>query len=439
MQLSSVVPNQPDSNNITRESVRSVTWLGIFMCALTAIFYCYEYYLRVAPSVMSAELKATFLLSDAGFGYLAAFYYYAYTPMQIPVGMLLDRFGPRKVLTVACLLCALGTYLFASTPVVGVAAIGRFLVGFGSAFAYVGVLKISDVWLPQKYFALMAGIATALGMLGAIVGTISMSALVARMGWQSTLYYSVWAGLILTLILWIVLRDRNPNQTSIDNGSKQALAPRVNEVLQGLLKMCVNPQMWINGTIGCLTFLPITAFAELWVVPFLGVVGFSRSDAALGASMMFLGFALGGPCWGLLSNYWKSRRIPLILGSLLAAIFMLILILFPTTSKAWMYSLLFLVTLSASAEILVFAVSNDQNPKEVCATAAAFTNMFTMIGGALLPPIIGTLLDTAIELKEGLPVYSASDYTLALMAIPVGLVLAAILSFCLRESYHHKS
>lgn len=433
MRLSSLLENEPKADNAIKESSRSLTWIGITMCALAAIFYCYEYYLRVAPSVMSAELKATFLLSDAAFGHLAAFYYYAYTPMQIPVGLLLDRFGPRRVLTLACLMCAFGTYLFASTQLIGIAQLGRFLVGFGSAFAYVGVLKISDVWLPKKYFALMAGIATALGMLGAISGAISMSVLVSKMGWQATLYYSVWAGLILAVVLWLVLRDRNSNEANTD--SETSFTPRVYEVLQGLLKMVKNREMWVNGIIGCLTFLPITAFAELWAVPFLETVGFSRGDAALGASMMFLGFAVGGPCWGLLSDNWKSRRLPLMLGSIIAAIFMLILILFPSPSKLWMYSLLILISLAASAEILVFAVSNDQNPKEVCATAAAFTNMFTMIGGALLPPLIGKILDSAIELKEGLPFYSSSDYTLALMAIPVGLVLAAILSFYLKESY----
>lgn len=431
MQLSTIAEDEP-TMDVVKVPSRSLTWLGFSMCSLAAIFYCYEYYLRVAPSVMSAELKSTFLLSDAAFGHLAACYYYAYTPMQIPVGLLLDRFGPRRVLTLACLMCAVGTYLFAATHSILLAQLGRFLVGFGSAFAYVGVLKISDVWLPKKYFALMAGISTTLGMLGAISGAISMSALVSRVGWQSTLYYSVWAGLILTVILWFVLKDRNP----LESSSKDAfLAPRVLTVLQGLMKMVKNRQMWINGCIGCLTFLPLTAFAELWSVPFLETVGFTRSDAALGASVMFFGVAVGGPCWGLLSDYWKSRRMPLMIGSLCAAFFMLLLILFPSTSKSWMYTLLFLTSFFTSAEILVFAVSNDQNPKEVCATAAAFTNMFTMVGGALVPPIIGKILDSTLHIQQGLPVSSASDYTMALMAIPVGLLLATVLSFNLKESY----
>lgn len=417
--------------DITQESPNTITWLAISMCGLAAIFYCYEYYLRVAPSVMSNELKSTFLLSDAAFGHLAACYYYAYTPMQIPVGMLLDRFGPKRVLSIACLLSACGTYLFAATHSLWLAQLGRFLVGFGAAFGYVGVLKVADLWLPKKYFALVAGIATTLGMLGAIGGVISMSALVAEMGWQATLHYSVWTGIVLAGLLFLVLKDKNKE---FDNGG-QHFTPRVREVWSGLVIMVKNKEMWINGCIGFLTFLPISAFAELWVIPFLETVGLSKSDAALGSSIIFMGFAIGGPCWGMISDLCKSRRLPLIVGSLTAAFFMWLLIMFPSASKLWMYSLLFLASVCTSAEILVFAVSNDQNAKEVCATAASFTNMLTMIGGMLLPPLIGKILDMSVKLVDGLPVYEASDYTSALMVLPIGLVLAAILSFSLKESY----
>ena len=193
--------------NKTKDRTKAVTGSAVTMCVLAILFYYYEYYLRVAPSVMSSELKLTFNLSEAAFGNLAAFFYYAYTPMQIPVGMMMDRFGPRRLLTFACFLCVLGTVLFGITGQFWIAAMGRFLLGFGSAFAYVGVLKLSNVWLPKKYFAFMAGLCTTLGMFGGISCAVLMSHLMLRMGWQSTLYYSAAAGIVLMLILWLVLRD----------------------------------------------------------------------------------------------------------------------------------------------------------------------------------------------------------------------------------------
>src|SRR3990167_10294488 len=108
--------------------------MGWLVCSLAALYYCYEYLLRVTPSVMEGPLRAHFNLSAAGFGFLSAFYYYAYVPLQVPVGVLLDRYGPRLLLTAACLICVIGSFLLASTSVFWVAAMGRFCVGFGSAF-----------------------------------------------------------------------------------------------------------------------------------------------------------------------------------------------------------------------------------------------------------------------------------------------------------------
>lgn len=415
-------------------SQKTMSGLAIAMCVLGAIFYCYEYYLRVAPSVMSNELKLAFNLSDAAFGNLAACYYYAYTPMQIPVGMMMDKYGPRRILTLACLFCVFGTYLFADTGNVHIAQIGRFLVGFGSAFAYVGVLKISNVWLPGKYFALMAGLATALGMVGAMTGELTMAYMVGSIGWQRTLFYSVIVGLVLTLALWLVLRDSVPEHASAETPAKAQSKTSSVGVLEGLMFMIKSRMMWVNGFIGCLTFLPLSAFGELWAVPFLQAAGFTRGEAAMGSSMILLGFAIGGPCFGLFSDVISSRRIPLVLGSFISALFMFLLIAFPNSSKIWMFTLLFGSGFFASAEILVFAIGNDLNRKEVAATAVAFTNMVVMMGGVFLPPLIGKLLDNSYDLG-GSSVGTIQNYTSALMVLPVALVLAGFLSLYLKETH----
>lgn len=418
----------------TKEKTKAVTGSAITMCVLAILFYYYEYYLRVAPSVMSSELKSTFNLGEAAFGHLAAFFYYAYTPMQIPVGMMMDRFGPRRLLTFACFLCVLGTALFCITGQFWLAAMGRFLLGFGSAFAYVGVLKLSNVWLPKKYFAFMAGLCTTLGMFGGISCAVLMSHLMLRVGWQSTLYYSAAAGIVLMLILWIVLRDGTSYEKQ--HASEMDLTHEVHLKLTGLKQIICSSQMWITGLIGLLTFLPITGFAEIWAVSFLKTVGLSKFDAATGASMLFLGFAVGAPLWGIISDAMQSRRIPLIIGSFLSAGFMALVVFMPTTSLIWMYSLLFLSSFFASVEILIFAVSNDISRHSVSATAIAFTNMVVMIGGVLLPPLIGKILDGAIQVVDNNPVLTAHDFSIALAVLPLGLVLSGILSLLLRESYH---
>ena len=141
-------------STVAEKNYKMMGWL---VCSLAALYYCYEYLLRVTPSVMEGPLREHFGLSAAGFGFLSAFYYYAYVPLQVPVGVLLDRYGPRVLLTTACLICVIGTFLFAGTSVFWIAAVGRFLVGFGSAFAFVGVLKLATIWLPEDKLAMVAG------------------------------------------------------------------------------------------------------------------------------------------------------------------------------------------------------------------------------------------------------------------------------------------
>jgi MFS family permease len=399
------------------------------MCLLGVLFYGYEYYLRVAPSVMASELKEVFSLSEAAFGHLAACYYYAYTPMQFPVGIIIDRCGVRRVLAVACLSCALGTYFFGTTTYLAMAQFGRFLVGFGSAFAYVGVLKISDLWLPKKYFALMAGVCTTIGMLGATSGQVVMTKLVQWVGWRHTLEYASAMGLIVTLLLWMVLRDKE----ELEPTPISAMLPQQNFVLlKSVKEIAYSPQIWITGLIGCLTFLPISGFAETWTVSFLTELGFSKGQAAIGSSMLFLGFASGGPCWGLMSDWMQSRRIPLMIGSFVAAICIGLAVLMPRNSMSWMCPLLFFASFFASAEILVFAISNDLSRSAVSASAASFINMLTMVGGMLLPPMIGKFLDYGREFDQILDIH---DYSNALIVLPIALLIAGILSMLLKESY----
>lgn len=133
------------------KAVGVVPWL---ICGLGALYYCYEYFLRISPSVMTHELMREYHLTGAQVGNLSAYYYHAYVPMQLLVGLLMDRFGPRRLLTFACLLCALGTYLFAGGYQYGIAELGRFLVGFGFAFCFCRGFKVSHDLVAAESFCL---------------------------------------------------------------------------------------------------------------------------------------------------------------------------------------------------------------------------------------------------------------------------------------------
>ena len=131
---------------------------------LAAAFFGYGFMLRVQPSVIVADLMRDFAVGAAALGGLSAFYFYGYAGMQVPVGMLMDRFGPRRLMPVALLLCAGGLALFATARALEMAALGQVLVGARAAFSFLGALTVAVQTLPMRHFGLLTGLLQAVGM-----------------------------------------------------------------------------------------------------------------------------------------------------------------------------------------------------------------------------------------------------------------------------------
>lgn len=418
------------------------TMLPWIICTLGAIFYSYEYFLRISPSVMEHALRSHFNLSATGFGMLSATYYYAYVPLQLPVGVLLDRYGPRLLITLSCLICVVGTFIFAGTTTPWVAAVGRFLVGFGSAFAFVGVLKLATIWLPENKLAMFSGLAAALGTIGAMVGDNLLGGLVMHIGWYRTVELTGYFGIILVIVLWYGIKD-GPDH---ENGGTVGTF-RKSMIDLGLIVK--NKQVWINGMIGCLVYLPTTVFAELWGISYLKHAhGASQGSADFANSLLFLGFTFGAPLMGYLSDKIRRRKFPLLIGALGAGCVMMIVLYVPGLTEFQIDVLMFTLGLLYSSQCIVFAIGRELSPVEAAATAISFTNMLVMFGAMFLQPLVGRLLDfslashlQAIEPVEKLPIeklqhlYSAADYQFALSVIPIGIFIAAILTFFLKETY----
>jgi sugar phosphate permease len=418
---------------VEQRSIQKATYWAWVICGLGAIYYCYEYFLRITPSVITPELMRTYNLTGAEVGNLSAFYYHAYMPMQILVGLLMDRFGPRRLLTLACLLCAIGTYMFAGTHSLTIAMIGRFLVGFGSAFAFVGALKLATIWLPPNRFALVSGIITCLGMLGAMAGDIVLRRLVDVTGWQATIYASAAAGVVLAVILWAVIRDVNPQHSS-----SHAHVTHFRELMTGLWGAVKNKQIWLSSFIGFLLYISLSAFGEMWGIPYLEQAhGLSKTQAASANAMIFLGWAVGAPFWGWFSDFVERRRLLLIVSSTAATVLACVMLYISGLSLFSTCILLFLLGFFTSSEILVFAICREVSSIKIVGTAVALTNMIVMVGGNIFQPLMGKILDLnwASTMVEGARVYPASAYALALTVLPVGFGLAIILSFFVRETY----
>lgn len=404
-----------------------------FIFFLAASFYMYEFVLQVAPGVMAEPMMKTFDVTAKGFGIISAFYFYAYAPAQLPAGVLFDRYGPRKLMTFALILCALGSAFFGSTESILTASLGRFLIGIGSAFSFIGVLVLVSRWFPPHYFAILAGIAQSMSSVGAMFGEVPLAALVERIGWRQASFVLAVVGFILAGLFWMYIRDF-PNQ-------KNQKIPEhyLRDEWKRLLKVCKHKYTWVTGAYAFTIWTPIAVFAALWGVPFLQEKYQVSVVTASGlCTMIWLGIGIGSPLLGWISNRLESRKFALAVGASLGLIATVILLYCPNLPMTWAYVVLFFFGLGAGGQTVSFAVVKENNPPELVGTASGFNNLSVLIGGAIFQPFVGFVLhhSNAWAMESGVPVYSILSYQKALMVLPLCYLGSLIIaSFVLKESY----
>lgn len=403
--------------------------LGSLICTIGALFYCYEFILRIVPGILQSELIQAFgHISASTFGEIAALYYFAYSPMQLPVGMLMDRFGPRRLLSLACLCCTIGSLMFTYSSSLILAGSGRFLVGFGSAFAFVGVLTAAVNWLPPRFFSMVAGLITSLGMLGIIYGEVKITALVNVMSLSSVLMLLVIAGIILSIFIFLVVRD-HPDGVQPKQDTFKLFIKNVGLVL-------ISKQVWLIGFIGSALYTSLSVFGELWGKSYLELAHhLTKEEAATTISYMFLGWGIGAPVTGYISDHIKNRIVPLLVGSILSLICISIILYLPNISHHALKALIFFYGIFSGVEIVVFIMGKENSTTSLSSTVFAVVNMIVAMGGMLLQPMVGTLLDMSSKgkLSENVHIYTTHDYQVALSIIPITLFLALIGIACLRS------
>lgn len=400
---------------------------------LAASFYLYEFILQVAPSVMAEPIMKTFAVTGEGFGFISAFYFYAYAPAQLPAGVLFDRYGPRKLMTFAIALCAFGSAFFASTDSVLTASIGRFLIGIGSAFSFIGVLVLLARWFPPYYFAILAGVAQLMSSVGAIFGEMPLAALIDLVGWRNASFILSAIGFVLAGFFWVYIRDypHQKNQTIPNH--------YLREEWRRLVAVCKYKHTWVIGAYAFAIWTPIAVFAALWGVPYLQEKYQISVVAASGlCSMIWIGIGVGSPALGWLSDRLENRRIALALSAAMGLIATLFLLYWPNLSYGWSYFILLLLGLGAGGQTVSFAVVKENNSPDLVGTASGFNNLAVLIGGALFQPLVGFMLHRSNDwhLVNGMHVYGINSYRSALLVMPLCFLASLLISlFVIKESH----
>jgi sugar phosphate permease len=421
-------------NNKSRMNY-TTSFLPFLVCSVGAFFYVYEFFLRVMPSAMTDELMRSFHIDAAGLGVLSAFFYYGYTPMQIPAGLLLDRFGPRVLLSLSMLVCALGAFAFGLTNSAIVASIARLFIGLVSAFAFVGALVLASRWFAARYFALIVGLIQLMGCIGAIVGEAPVAVIVQSIGWRATMFWSAAVGGVFAILFWAIIRDRP------EHGQATTLPHGDMSEWQRLSRVLRNPQTWAIGLYAFACWAPIAIFADLWGIPYLKLFYHTTvAKAAVGVAIIWIGIAIAGPIVGWWSNKIMNRKIPLFICSILGLCSSLAILYIPHLPWLFMYIALFFFGTAASAQSVTFGVVQDNNPLTVAGTAVGFNNMAVILGGVLFQPLVGFILNARWTgtIINGLHYYHLADYRVALILLPICSLLGIFSCLFLVKETHCK-
>lgn len=400
---------------------------------LGCLFYFYECLLQVSPSVMSNELMRDFSVTSQTLGILSGIYFYSYAAMQLPGGVLMDHFGPHRLLTLATVVCAVSTIAFGMTNNFFMACVARLMIGFGSAFAAVGTMKLAANWFPAQRFALLTGLMVTIGMLGAIGGEAPLAVLIESFGWRHSMLIMGIIGLILAVLLIAIAKD-TPKNYEISQHHPIEEEP----LIPSLLTLIKNKQLWLVACYGGLVYMATPVFCGLWGVPFLMTkMTITKTTAANYISLVFIGWAIASPLWGIFSNRIGLRKPPMYIGCIGALICSTIFIFAPINTAIYMEILLFAFGIFSAGFLPAFSVAKELCNKKYVATGLSFMNMMNMIGIALAQPLIGYILDKLWqgEMNGNVRVYPLEAYHTGLAILPLGMLIALIILPKIKETY----
>jgi MFS family permease len=393
----------------------AIAWL------ITAVYYFYQYTLRSAPAVMMPELSQAFGLSAMGVASMVGLFYYGYSPFSLVAGVAMDQLGPRKVIPLGAALVGIGALMFASGNNEA-ASIGRFVQGAGGVFALIGAAYIATTNFPASRAATLIGATQMFGMAGGSAGQFLVGpAIAAGVTWNAFWAGMGLAGLVISALLFFLLPKRET--TRRDDWLKKAT--------HAMKTVFTNPQSILCGIIAGLLFIPTTIFDMVWGVRFLeDARGFDYGTAVIRSSMVPLGWMIGCPLLGFVSDR-LGRRKPVIAAGAVVLFSCLGWILYGRADVFPPYVLGLVAGIASGAAMLPYTVIKEANPPTMSGTATGVVNFINFTFSALLGPVFGSLLVTA---SGGAADMTLSHYQTAFQWLLYGVLLAIVLTLLLKET-----
>ena len=397
--------------------------------ALAAVIAAYmlSFFHRFAPAGIAQDLATAFQTSATSLGALGATYFWVYTLMQVPTGVLADTLGPKRLLVGGALVATAGSVAFGLAGSLDAALVGRTLVGLGVSVTFIAMLKLIAVWTDERRFASVVGLAMLLGNFGSVLAGTPLAAFAQEFGWRAVFFVAAALSFATAIACWITIDSRSEKRLPFDR----------TVILGGLAQVIRNrdtwPALFANFGIAGSFF----AFAGLWATPYLMQVhGLSRVAAASHLSLYFGGFAAGCFMIGNLSDRLGKRKPVLLAGALAYLAFWVLwlsAVPLPPTATYVLFALMGLVT---SCFTLTWAAAKEVNPPQLSGMSTSVVNMGGFLSGALLQTAIGKAMDLSWQggLADGVRTYSATDFQWGLALPAVSALFGTVAVLFLRET-----
>jgi sugar phosphate permease len=409
---------------------RRLLMLAVVVCA-----YVLSFFQRFAPAGIAQDLAAAFQTSAASLGVLAATYFYVYTVMQVPTGILVDTLGPRRILALGGLVAGGGSLLFGMAGTLDGALMGRTLIGLGVSVTFIAMLKIIAVWFEEHRFATVVGLSMLVGNLGSVLAGAPLSALAQATGWRGVFVGVGIVSLALGVLCWLLVRDR-PEEGRAAHVAAAGFDRTV--ILGGLLRVIRNRATWPAAALNFGVSGSFFAFGGLWATPFLVQgMGMSRATATAHLSLYFAGFAIGCLIIGSLSDRLRRRKPVIIVSSHLLGLIWLFWLSGIVPPPAVSYPLFALMGLTTASFTLSWACAKEVNPPALSGMSTSVTNMGGFLAGALLQPAVGWIMDRRWSgaMAEGVRLYALDDYRWGLALLAAAAWFGALAAWRIRETH----
>ncbi|HKX32452.1 MAG TPA: MFS transporter [Blastocatellia bacterium] len=409
-------PSIGGADSHRRVNVATIAWLA------AAVYYFYQYALRSAPAVMMPQLSEAFGLGAAGVASIVGLFYYGYSPFSLVAGAAMDRMGPRRLMPISAAAVGLGALLFA-TGDPAAASVGRLLQGAGGVFASVGAIYIATNCFPVSVAATLVGATQMFGMAGGSAGQFVVGPLIGGgLAWNGFWIGMGGLGLLIGVsLLWLLPKDERPARPgNWLTGSTGAIAT-----------VFRNPQSILCGLISGLLFIPTTIFDMVWGVRYLQEGrGLDYGEAVLRSATIPLGWIIGCPLLGFISDR-LGRRKPPIIGGAVVLLACMAWVLYGHAGVFPPYVIGLVTGLASGAAMLPYTVIKEANPPQLGGTATGVINFLNFTFSALLGPVFAGMLQRA---SGGAPQMELDDYQTAFMPLLLGVAIAIVLALRLKET-----